>query len=69
MTKEEFNARLFEACKNINCIIINHIAINKNMGIPVSENGWDEQIQKMTIVGEEFYQECRDAFSKVQKFG
>lgn len=69
MNEQEFAQRLFEVCRDVNNIVMQHVAINRSMGVEGSLTGWDDQKRKMEIVAEGFYQECRDAFSKVQKFG
>lgn len=71
MNEQEFAQRLYEVSRDLNAIVMKHIAVNKSMGVKLGdpESGWSNEKQKMDIVAGEFYQECRDAFSKVQKFG
>lgn len=71
MNEQEFAQRLYEVSRDLNAIVMKHIAVNKSMGVKLGdpESGWDEEKRKMDIVAGEFYQECRDAFKPVGKFG
>lgn len=69
MEKEEFIERLFEVCRDVNAIVMKHVALNRAAGMNIEEGGWPEQKAKMEVVAGEFYDELKVAFGKVGKFG
>lgn len=57
MDKQEFQNRVFDVALGLQKI---HFDRTKT---------WDEKNSATVMLVDELYQECRDAFSKVQKFG